>query len=111
MKGSPHVTNDPHKPSNAYEFVPALGDLRDRVLFGEVWERPGMSKRDRSLIVCATLIALYRTDEMKGHFARAISNGVKKEELQEMITHLAFYAGWPNAVNAARVFGEVFGEA
>ena len=105
------MTNDPNKPSGAYEFVPALGDLRDRVLFGEVWERPNLSKRDRSLIVCATLIALYRTEEMKGHFNRAIANGVKKEELQEVITQLAFYAGWPNAVNAARVFGEVFGEA
>jgi len=105
------MTNDPHKPSGAYEFVPALGELRDRVLFGEVWERPNLAKRDRSLIVCATLIALYRTDELKGHFTRAIANGVKKEELQEVITHLAFYAGWPNAVNAARVFGEVFGEA
>ena len=103
------MTNDPNKPTGAYEFVPALGDLRDRVLFGEVWEREGLAKRDRSLITVATLIALYRTEELKGHFNRAIANGVTKTELQEVITHLAFYSGWPNAVNAARVYGELFG--
>ena len=92
-------------------FAPKFIDLTDNVLFGDVWERKGLSKRDRSLITCATLIALYRTEEMKGHFNSAIANGVTKEELQGLITHLAFYAGWPNAVNAARVFGEVFGEA
>jgi 4-carboxymuconolactone decarboxylase len=102
---------DPHKPSGAYDHVPHLGDLRDRVLFGEVWEAPELSKRDRSLITVATLIALYRTEEMKGHFTRAIANGVTREEIQGIITHLAFYSGWPNAVNAARVFGEVFGDS
>ncbi len=100
---------DPHRPTGSYEFVPHLGDLRDRVLFGEVWESPELTKRDRSLITVATLIALYRTEEMKGHFTRAIANGVTHEELQGIITHLAFYAGWPNAVNAARVYGEMFG--
>src|SRR5215203_5654847 len=76
-------------------FTPKLVDLTDNVLFGDVWERPGLSKRDRSLITCAALVALNRTEQQTGHFQRAINNGVKKEELLELITHLAFYGGWP----------------
>jgi len=88
--------------------VPALIELSERVLFGEVWERPGLSKRDRSLITCATLIALNRTEQQVGHFQRALNNGVKKEEIIEMITHLAFYAGWPVSMSAANVAKKVF---
>ena len=88
--------------------VPALIDLSERVLFGEVWERPGLSKRDRSLITCAALVALNRTEQQVGHFQRAINNGVKKEELLELITHLAFYGGWPVAMSAANVAKKVF---
>jgi 4-carboxymuconolactone decarboxylase len=94
-----------------YEQFPELGRLRDEVLFGDVWEQPDLSKRDRSLITVATLTALYRTDELRGHLRRALANGVTKEELRALITHLAFYAGWPTAVNAARVALEVFEEA
>ena len=65
------------------------------------------SKRDRSLATVAVLIALYRTQELKGHMVRAIENGVTKEELYGLITHLAFYSGWPTAVNAGRVALEV----
>src|SRR5437764_806520 len=81
-------------------FAPKLVDLTDNVLFGDVWERKGLSKRDRSLITCATLVALNRTEQQVGHFQRALDNGVKKEELLEMITHLAFYVGWPVAMSA-----------
>jgi len=90
-----------------YEQVPQLGRLRDNVLFGDVWEQPELSKRDRSLITVATLTALYRTEELKGHMQRALANGVTADEIRGLITHLAFYAGWPNAVNAARVLTEV----
>src|SRR5947209_5465750 len=89
-------------------FAPKLVDLTDNVLFGDVWERPGLSKRDRSLITCATLVALNRTEQQVGHFQRALNNGVKKEEMLEMITHLAFYAGWPVAMSAANVAKKVF---
>ena len=89
------------QPSTAREqvrdIVPGLIDLSERVLFGEVWERPGLSKRDRSLIVCATLIALGREKQLVGHLQRALDNGLTKNELGEVITHLAFYAGWPAA--------------
>src|SRR5258707_15373257 len=82
-------------------FAPKFVGLTDDVLFGDVWERPGLSKRDRGLITCATLIALNRTEQQVGHFGRALNNGVKKEGVVEMITHLAFYAGWPVSLSAA----------
>ena len=94
----------------AYEMVPQLGKLRDEVLFGDVWEQPELSKRDRSLVTISVLTALYRTDELRGHMKRALDNGVKKDEIRGMITHLAFYAGWPTAVNAGRIAAEVFDE-
>ena len=92
------------------EVAPRLREITDDVLFGEVWERPQLSKRDRSLIVVATLTALYRTDQLCGHIRRALDNGVTREEVGEIITRIAFYAGWPSAVNAARVAKEVFDE-
>ena len=89
-------------------IVPKLIDLTERVLFGDVWERPGLSKRDRSLITVAALVALYRPEQLRIHLGRALDNGLSKEELGEVITHLAFYSGWPTAVTAASVAKEVF---
>lgn len=97
-------------PSTVYELIPELGRLRDDVLFGDVWENPDLSKRDRSLITVAVLAALYRTDELRGHMARAIDNGVSPEEIKALITHVAFYGGWPTAVNAGRVALDVLGD-
>jgi 4-carboxymuconolactone decarboxylase len=88
--------------------VPKLIDLTEKVLFGDVWERPELSKRDRSLVVCAVLTATYRPDQLKGHLQRALDNGLTKAELSEMITHVAFYAGWPAAMSAANIAREVF---
>src|SRR5690242_1321013 len=99
----------PQKKPTVYEFIPKLGQLRDDVLFGDVWEHPDLSKRDRSLITVAMLAALYRTDEMRGHMQRALDNGVTETELKGLITHVAFYAGWPCAVNAGRIAIDVFG--
>ncbi|MEM7250031.1 MAG: carboxymuconolactone decarboxylase family protein [Pseudomonadota bacterium] len=93
-----------------YELFPKLGELRDDVLFGDVWEQTDLTKRDRSLITIAVLTALYRTEELKGHLGRALDNGVTRDEIAAMVTHLAFYAGWPTAVNAGRVAREVFAE-
>jgi 4-carboxymuconolactone decarboxylase len=101
------VTTQP-RPSSAYDVVPKLGELRDTVLFGDIWERPELSKRDRSLITVAVLQALYRTEELRGHIGRALDNGVTRDEIAELITHVTFYAGWPTGVNAARVAKEVF---
>ena len=102
------MSND--SPKTAYDVVPQLGRLRDEVLFGDVWEQPELNKRDRSLVTVAVLTALYRTEELKGHMQRALDNGVTEDELRGLITHLAFYAGWPTAVNAGRVAVEVFGK-
>jgi len=88
--------------------VPKLAEISDTIIYGEVWERPGLSKRDRSLITIATLIALGREKQLDGHLARALQNGVTRDEIAEVITHLAFYAGWPAAMTAAQVAKEVF---
>jgi 4-carboxymuconolactone decarboxylase len=90
---------------------PKLIDLTEKVLFGDVWERPGLSKRDRSLITVATLVATYRPEQLRGHLRRALINGVTRDELTELITHIAFYAGWPAGMSAASIAHEVFGEA
>src|SRR5918996_5126116 len=87
-----------------------LGEVSDKVVFGDVWERKQLSKRDRSLITVAALTALYRPDQLKGHLWRALDNGVTREELVELITHLAFYAGWANAGTAALIAKQVFKE-
>lgn len=105
------MANEPAAMTNPYaDIAPALGDFTTRVLFGEVWERTGLSKRDRSLITVATLVALYRTNELSFHLKRALENGVTKEELIELITHLAFYAGWPAANTAVNMARQVFAE-
>lgn len=90
------------------DFAPKLVELTDDVLFGDVWERPGLSKRDRSLITVAALVALNRPDQLRFHLGRAVENGTTKEELVEAITHLAFYAGWPSAMTAITVAKELF---
>src|ERR1041384_578948 len=74
-------------------FVPALVDYTNDVVYGDLWERPSLSKRDRSLITVAALIATYRPEQLETHLGRALNNGVTKEEIAEIITHLAFYAG------------------
>jgi 4-carboxymuconolactone decarboxylase len=92
------------------DIAPALQGYTDAVLFGDVWERPGLSKRDRSLITVAALVALYRTSELPFHLKRALENGVSRNELVELITHLAFYAGWPTASTAVAIARRVFDE-
>ena len=85
-----------------------LGEISDKVVFGDVWERKQLSKRDRSLITVAALTALYRPDQLRGHLHRALDNGVTKDEISEMITHCAFYSGWPASMSAANIAREVF---
>jgi 4-carboxymuconolactone decarboxylase len=96
--------------SQVRDIIPKLAELTDKVLFGDVWERPGLSKRDRSLITVAALVALARPEQLKGHIWRALDNGVTPEELSEAFTHLAFYAGWPNGILAAQMAKQVYEE-
>ncbi|CDM60873.1 MULTISPECIES: carboxymuconolactone decarboxylase family protein [Rhizobium] len=105
--------DDMTKQSRAQQLMgdtaPKLAELTDNILYGDIWERLELSKRDRSLITVAALIAMNRPDQLRSHLAIALQNGVTKEELSETITHLAFYGGWPNAVTAVGVAKEVFG--
>ena len=90
------------------DFAPKLVELTDKVLFGDIWERPELSKRDRSLVTVAALVALNRPEQLRFHLPNAVKNGVKEEELIETITHLAFYSGWPNAMSCMAVAKELF---
>lgn len=90
------------------DFAPKLVELTDQVLFNDVWERKDLSKRDRSLITVAALVALNCPDQLRFHLGRAVENGVKEQELIEAITHLAFYSGWPNAMIAIMIAKELF---
>ena len=92
------------------DFAPKLVELTDDVLFGEVWERPELSKRDRSLVTVASLVTSSSTEQLVGHLRLAKQNGLSEDELKEAITHLAFYAGWPKAMSAIQVAKRVFTE-
>ena len=92
------------------DIVPKLAELTEKVVFGDIWARPGLSKRDRSLATVAALVALHRPDQLKGHIWRALDNGVTREELAELFTQLAFYAGWPSGISAAQVAKQVYEE-
>jgi len=99
------------KPHPFADIAPALADITQKVLFGDVWKRPGLSPRDRSLITIASLISLYRSNELPFHLDLALKNGVTREEISEVITHLAFYAGWPPASTAVAIARKCFEEA
>lgn len=97
-------------PAAVYEVSPGLGDFTDDVLFGEVWKRRELAPRDRSLVTVAALVATGKTAQIRGHTLRALDNGVKPEEIGELITQLAFYTGWPNAISAVAEVKRVFDE-
>jgi 4-carboxymuconolactone decarboxylase len=92
------------------DIAPTLAELTDKTLFGDVWRRPNLSARDRSLITVAALVSLYRINELPFHLERALENGVTRDELIELITHLAFYSGWPTASSAVGIARRVFEE-
>jgi 4-carboxymuconolactone decarboxylase len=104
------MTDKPARKNPFADIAPALAGYTDNVLFGDVWKRPGLSPRDRSLITVACLISLYRANELPFHLKRALENGVTRDELAEVIAHLAFYAGWPPASTAVGIARKVFEE-
>jgi 4-carboxymuconolactone decarboxylase len=103
------------EPTNARkgfgDIAPHLAKITDTVLFGEVWADPALSPRDRSLITIASLISLYRTNELPFHLKKALENGVTRDEIVAAITHLAFYAGWPPAMTGLQIAKAIFEEA
>ena len=92
------------------DVFPKLGELSDQVLFGDVWERKGLSKRDRSLVTVAALVAGYRTNELPYHLERALDNGVSRDEIREIFMQVSIYAGIPAGVDSFRIAREVFAE-
>jgi 4-carboxymuconolactone decarboxylase len=90
------------------KVAPKLIDMTEKVVYGDVWERPGLSKRDRSLITVSALIAMNRADQLTGHLERALVNGVTKDEIGEVITPMALYAGWATAMTAGRIASQLF---
>ncbi len=103
------------QPSRAQQLMgdiaPKLAELTDEVLFGQVWSRPGLSPRDRSLATISALIAMDRPAQLRSHLKLALQNGVTRDEITEVITHLAFYSGWPTAVSAVGIARDMFEEA
>jgi 4-carboxymuconolactone decarboxylase len=92
------------------DIAPKLAELTDDVLYADIWERPQLSQRDRSLVTVSALIALNRPDQLRSHLVRAKANGLTEVQLVETITHMAFYSGWPSAVSAVAIAKEVFAE-
>jgi 4-carboxymuconolactone decarboxylase len=107
------MASEPRKPSARDmigDLAPKFTEITDHLLFDDIWERPGLSKRDRSLITVSTLVALNRTQQLGFHLQRALDNGVTKDELVEAITHLAFYSGWPTAMSALILAKDIFAQ-
>ena len=105
-------TTEKKEPSGAQRmfgaFAPALVAYTDNVLFGDVWERTELSRKERSLVTVAALTTMGNTDQLVFHLDLAKQNGNSDEELIEAVTHLAFYAGWPKAMAAMTVAKQVF---
>jgi 4-carboxymuconolactone decarboxylase len=89
-------------------IAPALADYTDKVLFGDVWKRPGLNPRDRGLITVTVLIATGKTAQLEGHLGRALDNEVRASDIAGLVTHFAFHSGWPKAVSSLDVIDRVF---
>ncbi|HWU76616.1 MAG TPA: carboxymuconolactone decarboxylase family protein [Rhodanobacter sp.] len=102
------MTHDPHYARKSIgDIAPKLAELTDEVLFADVWARTELGPRERSIATVAALVALNRTEQLPFHLTRARDNGLGDAELAELITHLAFYAGWPCAFSAIGVLRQL----
>lgn len=112
LKSQPPAASDAKQPSRALQLygdiAPKMAELTDNVQYGDIWERPGLSKRDRSLVTITALIALNRPDQLRSHIAIGLQNGLTEDEIIEAITHMAFYSGWPSAVSSLAIAKEIF---
>ncbi len=95
------------RPSPAEPYPEKFAQLTQHVLFADIWQRPELAARERSLITVAALVALYRLEQLPFHLQRALDNGLTRDELAEAITHLAFYSGWPTAASALQLLNAV----
>ncbi|RZN03933.1 4-carboxymuconolactone decarboxylase [Bradyrhizobium genosp. SA-3] len=96
------------KPEDVRDVAPALEGYAQKFVLGDLWKRPGLSRRDRSIVTVAALIARDQTVELPYYLNLALDSGVKPSEISEIITHLAFYTGWANAMDAIPAAWEVF---
>src|SRR5271166_3838009 len=96
----PAIGPQRYAPVDMRAVAPGLADYTDTLLFGDVWKRPGLAPRDRSLVTVAALITNGDAGQLGAHVLRALDNRVTPRELSEIITHLAFYSGWPKAVTS-----------
>ena len=106
------MSDKPTAARDAYGHIaPKFAQVTDEVLFGDIWRDADLSPRDRSVVTVSSLISLYRINELPYHVKIALDNGVTKQEIIAMITHLAFYSGWPTAASAMTIANKVFAEA
>jgi 4-carboxymuconolactone decarboxylase len=106
------MSDKPTAARNAYgHLAPKFAEITDEVLFGDIWRDAELSPRDRSVVTVSSLISLYRINELPYHVKIALDNGVTKREIIAIITHLAFYSGWPTAASAMTIANKVFEEA
>lgn len=105
------TVDPPYGQQSMGDLAPKLAELTDQTLFGDIWQRPGLTPRERSLATVSALIALNRVEQLPFHLRRAQNNGIGHDTLAELITHMAFYAGWPNAASALTVLRAVLHDA
>jgi 4-carboxymuconolactone decarboxylase len=107
---SPNAQPAPNRPSGPLQqrLAPGLAALTDDVLYGDVWRRPELSPRDRSLVTVSVLIATGKPAQLAGHLGRAFDNGVQPSEASGLLAHLAIYCGWPSVVSALEVYDQVY---
>ena len=103
MAAPPSARRDRIKP-----VFPKLVSMTNDYVYGDVWERKELSKRDRSLVTISALVALGWEDQLKSHVERGLKNGLTREEIAEIVTHLAMYSGWPSAMTASHAVMDVF---
>lgn len=104
------MANPSSSKGKARAVVPKLVEIIDSTVYGDVWERQQLSKRDRSMITVAALVGMRQTDQLRSHLEKALDNGVTAAEISELLTHLAFYAGFPAALSASLVARPLFEE-
>ena len=103
------ANNEPSDAQKMFgEFAPKLAQLTDDVLFGDVWERPELSPRDRSLVTITALVAGGNSEQLGYHISLGRKNGLTEDEVKEAIIHLAFYTGWPKAITAIMIAKDTF---
>lgn len=102
------MSNPSSSKNRVRPVVPKLAEVIDEVIYGDIWNRPGLTKRERSLVTIAALIGMRQTDQLRSHMEKALDNGASPEELSEVLTHLAFYTGFPAALSAALVARPLF---